>query len=113
MVGINYKLADLKLREQLAKSCLRHFGTSNAVQPPHYFIILSTCNRTEVYFQSENLRHPYLHLKHLREDVVEDFNQKLYSYFGQSCLLHLCRVTTGLDSAIVAETEIQGQVKAT
>lgn len=113
VVGINYKLADLKLREQLAKTCLNHFPTHENLRPLSHFIILSTCNRTEVYFVSEDLpeTHTYI-LSVLREHILEDFDQKLYSYFGQDCLLHLSRVTAGLDSAIVAETEIQGQVKA-
>lgn len=112
MVGINHKLADLKLREQLAKTCQKRFGTANSVHGHHHFILLSTCNRTEVYFSSEDLAltHTYL-LSILRSDVEEECDQKLYSYFGIDCFAHLIRVTTGLDSAILAETEIQGQVK--
>jgi glutamyl-tRNA reductase len=75
-------------------------------------VLLSTCNRTEIYFFSEDLAetHSYL-LSILRFDIGEDFDQKLYSYFGLDCFSHLSRVASGLDSAIVAETEIQGQVK--
>lgn len=113
IIGINYKLAGLTLREKLAKTCTHYFGASRVIHPLHEFVVLSTCNRTEIYFQSEDLAstHTYI-LGILRENVAEEFDQKLYSYFGQDCLLHLCRVTAGLDSAIVAETEIQGQVKA-
>lgn len=112
IVGINHKLADLKLRELLAKACQRRFGAGNALHGDHVFILLSTCNRTEIYFSSDDLAetHTYL-LNILRHEVGEDFDQKLYSYFGQDCFLHLSRVTAGLDSAIVAESEIQGQVK--
>lgn len=112
VVGINHKLADLKLREMLAKICQRRFGPSESTPSGHNFILLSTCNRTEVYFCSNDLAasHSYL-LGILRHDVQEEFDQKLYSYFGKDCFLHLCRVTAGLDSAVVAETEIQGQVK--
>lgn len=113
VIGINYKLADLKLREKLAKSCLKYFSANGVIQHPLHFVTLSTCNRTEIYFSSKDLAesHTYI-LGILREDVSEEFDQKLYSYFGKDCFLHLCRVTAGLDSAIVAETEIQGQVKA-
>lgn len=112
VLGINHKLADLKLRELLAKTCQRRFGPETSIHGRHDFILLSTCNRTEVYFSSDELAatHSYL-LGILRHDVSEEFDQKLYSYFGHDCFLHLCRVTAGLDSAIVAETEIQGQVK--
>lgn len=113
VLGINHKLADLRLRELLAKSCHRRFGVECSAHGSHYFILLSTCNRTEIYFCSEDLAqtHTYL-LSILREEVREEFDQKLYSYFGYDCFLHLSRVTAGLDSAIIAETEIQGQVKS-
>lgn len=113
VLGINHKLASLHLREVLAKICQRRFNPAQSTHGENCFVLLSTCNRTEVYFSSEDLAetHSYL-LSILRNDVNEDFDQKLYSYFGQDCLQHLCRVTAGLDSAIVAETEIQGQVKS-
>lgn len=111
VVGINHKLADLRLREALAKICQRHFGSLQFVQD-HHFILLSTCNRTEVYFTSNDLAatHTYL-LSILRQDIEEEFDHKLYSYFGVDCFFHLTCVAAGLDSAIIAETEIQGQVK--
>jgi glutamyl-tRNA reductase len=113
IVGINHKLADLKLRELLAKACQRRFGASCSTHGEHFFVLLSTCNRTEIYFSSIDLAetHTYI-LNILRAEVEEDFDQKLYSYFGYDCFYHLSRVTAGLDSAILAETEIQGQVKA-
>jgi glutamyl-tRNA reductase len=112
VLGINHKLADLKLRELLAKICQHRLDPGQSTHGEHSFVLLSTCNRTEVYFSSEELSntHSYL-LSILRQDMNEDFDQKLYSFFGQDCLLHLSRVAAGLDSAIVAETEIQGQVK--
>ena len=112
VVGINHKLADLKLREKLAKACQRCFGAFQAVHGQHFFILLSTCNRTEVYFSSADLAatHTYL-LSILRNEVEDEFDHKLYSFFGIDCFSHLTRVTLGLDSAIIGETEIQGQVK--
>jgi glutamyl-tRNA reductase len=112
VVGINHKLADLKLREQLAKICQKWFSVLHAVHGNHYFVLLSTCNRTEIYFSSNDLTetHTYL-LSVFRVEVEEEFDHKLYSYFGVDCFSHLTRVTLGLDSAIIAETEIQGQVK--
>lgn len=112
VLGINHKLADLKLRETLAIVCQRCFSPANSVHSGHHLILLSTCNRTEVYFTSDNLAdtHSYL-LNILRTEVKENVEQKLYSFFGYDCFLHLARVTTGLDSAVIAETEIQGQVK--
>ena len=112
MVGINHKLADLKLREQLARISLQRLDPERSTHGEHHFVLLSTCNRTEIYFSSEDvaLTHSYL-LNILRSGVEGEFEQKLYTFFGEDCLMHLCRVAAGLDSAVIAETEIQGQVK--
>lgn len=112
VIGINYKQAALNLRESLAQACQRCFVTQGAIHGEHTFVILNTCNRTEIYFSSYDLAvtHSYL-LEMLRQEVDIEFDQRVYSYFGKDCFLHLARVTAGLDSAIVAETEIQGQVK--
>ena len=112
VVGINHKLAHLKLREQFAKICQKKFGVLHSNHEEHYFILLSTCNRTEIYFSSVDLpeAHSFI-LNCIRLDVEDEFDQKLYSFFGPDCLNHLTRVAVGLDSAIIGETEIQGQVK--
>lgn len=112
VVGVNHKLASLNIRETLARVCAKHFGMYDAEHAPHHFILLSTCNRTEIYFHSDDLAlaHSYI-LNLLKTSVSQEVEQKLYSFFGSCCLHHLSRVTAGLDSAILAETEIQGQVK--
>lgn len=115
VIGINHRLADLKLREQLAIACQKRFGFLQSVHDNQYFILLSTCNRTEIYFSSDDLPSTHTHiLSQLRMDVdtEEEFDHKLYSFFGIDCFNHLVRVTTGLDSAIIGETDIQGQVKS-
>ncbi len=118
VLGINHKLAELKFREQLALTCQRWLSPAVQmqdahIQETHSFVLLSTCNRTEVYFSSEDLADTHSYLLTILRNAIkdDDFDQKPYSYFGQDCLQHLCKVTAGLDSAIVAETEIQGQVK--
>lgn len=113
VIGINHKLADLSMRDTLARACQRRFSPDRSTHGNHTCILLSTCNRTEIYFSSLDLpqTHTYL-LGVLRNEVEGEFDQKLYSYFGYDCFLHLARVTAGLDSALVAETEIQGQVKS-
>jgi len=112
VLGVNHKLADLQLRECLAKTCQSRFAPGKIYGNIHHFVLLSTCNRTEIYFSSEDLAetHSYI-LNILRQDIDVDFEQKLYSFFGSDCFAHLCKVTAGLDSAILGETEIQGQVK--
>lgn len=112
VLGVNHKLADLELRECFAKSCQSRFAPGKSYYTGHHFVLLSTCNRTEIYFSSEDLAETHSYILHsLRQDITIDFEQKLYSFFGTDCFTHLCRVTAGLDSAIIGETEIQGQVK--
>lgn len=113
VLGVNHKSADLSLREGLARVCARRFSPGNSFHSNHSFVLLSTCNRTEIYFSSHNLAetHSYL-LRVLRYDIECEFEHKLYSYFGYDCFIHLAKVTAGMDSAILAETEIQGQVKS-
>lgn len=116
VIGINHKLANLKLREAFARICEQRFCSGKSAHIDHSLISLSTCNRSEVYFTSEDLANTHSYILNIfRQDwqnSEETFDQNLYSYFGHDCFKHLARVTSGLDSAIVAETEIQGQVKA-
>ncbi len=111
VIGINHRSAPLQLRETIAKACARRFSLENPLSNAS-FVLLSTCNRSELYFCSESLSfHHEQILSILKDEVAYDFDQKLYTFFGYDCFLHLAKVTSGLDSAIVAETEIQGQVK--
>lgn len=115
VIGINHKLAHLKLRETFAKICRERLCSQKTSHLNHPTVVLSTCNRSEVYFTSDDLPATHSYLLNLfrrnMEDDEQDFDQILYSYFGHDCFNHLARVTVGLDSAVVAETEIQGQVK--
>jgi glutamyl-tRNA reductase len=65
-----------------------------------------------VYFSAEDLAEAHSALLHvLREEIPFPFEHKLYAYFGSDCFEHLAQVTAGLDSMVIAESEIQGQVK--
>jgi glutamyl-tRNA reductase len=78
-------------------------------------VVLSTCNRTEVYAVAERFHNAY-------EDILEFLCKKsglvadeitphLYSQFGDEAVVHLFEVAAGLDSAVLGETEIVGQVR--
>lgn len=110
IIGVNHKLASLTLRECMHRVFQKYF--SGTCLPFTNFVLLLTCNRSELYFSSSDLAatHSTI-LGILRQELSEEFDQKLYSFFGRECFLHLARVTAGLDSAIIAETEIQGQVR--
>lgn len=109
VLGVNHKTAEIHLRERVACGVQ---NLSNNPFFPHPIVILSTCNRTEIYFSSEDLAEAHSHLlSFLRCQIDVPFEQALYSFFGIDCFFHLCKVAAGLDSAIFAESEIQGQVR--
>lgn len=110
VIGLNHKQASVDIREALAKVCTRHFGPHFSNRHP--FVLLTTCNRTEIYFTSEDLAETQSYILNLlKSDLPFEVGQELYSFFSTDCFYHLSKVTSGFDSAILGETEIQGQVK--
>lgn len=106
IVGINHKSSSLVLREKLARAFKKEFQcASNS-------ILLSTCNRTELFFCAPSLAGKQIEiLAKLRNQISGSFEHALYSYFGQDCFHHLGKVISGIDSAIFGESDIQRQVK--
>jgi glutamyl-tRNA reductase len=77
--------------------------------------VLSTCNRVEVYVLAERFHGAYDDVRQFLCDVShlppEDFSDSLYVHYDLDCARHLFEVTSGLDSAVVGESEIVGQVR--
>lgn len=114
LVGINHLQADLGLREKIAEALQSSVDRFRFLFPEATFVLLSTCNRTEVYFSSEDPSHAQAALlDSLPEEWRREVLHKFYAFFDIDCFHHLATVTTGLNSAITGETEIQGQVKRT
>lgn len=112
VLGINHKSSELSLREMLAKACQHQFSKETRIAKELSCAVLSTCNRTEIYFSADDLAYAHTRiLNRLRDAVTESFEHKLYTYFGSDCFFHLATVTSGLDSVILGESEIQRQVK--
>ncbi len=109
VLGVNHKTADLALREELAQHAS---SLLNNPFSPFPIVLLSTCNRVEIYFSTEDLAEGQRYLlSHFRKIIDSAFEQAFYSFFGRDCFFHLCKVAAGLDSAIIAESEIQRQIK--
>ena len=112
VIGVNFKTAPLELREALSLACSYAFHPNSIGRKLENIVLLSTCNRAEIYFSANDLAEKHSEiLSILRELVDVPFEQKLYSFFGPDCFLHLATVASGLDSAILAETEISEQVR--
>ncbi|HEX6678216.1 MAG TPA: glutamyl-tRNA reductase [Actinomycetes bacterium] len=118
VVGLNFKSAPLELLERLAvdperrpKALAQLLGGDHV----HEGVILSTCNRVEVYTAisrfhagSTDLRRFLAEFHHLEP---QDFADQLYSYYEERAVRHLFAVASGVDSMVVGESQILGQVR--
>lgn len=118
VLGINHRSAPVEVREKLSLSEDKVLDLLRTIRQEDLFeeaLILSTCNRTELYtvgeFDHSGLKHFYRHFA-LSTGVSETF-QDLggYDFSGVQAARHLFRVTASLDSQMVGEDEILGQVR--
>jgi glutamyl-tRNA reductase len=117
-LGVSHKTAPLELREQLALTEGRAAGVLSALTSEETVseaAALSTCNRTELYLVvSDPVEAEAAALGVLAREAgirPTELLGPLYSLRGSEAAAHLYRVTAGLDSMILGEAEIQGQVK--
>jgi glutamyl-tRNA reductase len=115
--GINHRTAPVELREQVAingETMGDALHDLAAVPAVNEAAILSTCNRTELYvgIQDNQLHQLATWLgsyHHLDPDRIRPY---LYSYPDEAAVRHILRVAGGLDSMILGEPQILGQMKA-
>jgi glutamyl-tRNA reductase len=113
---LTYKTAPVSVREQVslnesAVKQLLHFirDYTNATD----VLVVSTCNRTEVYYNAENdfkseILTGLALVKHLKDRSFEAFFNTL---FGKDAIQHLFEVSLGLDAQVIGDLQISGQVK--
>jgi glutamyl-tRNA reductase len=116
-VGINHESAPVKIRERIAIAPEATVDAlHNLTQLPGVSeaAILSTCNRTELYCCTEPMAEnaPAAWLHHYHELDTGKLNQFLYSHRDDQAVRHMLRVATGLDSMVLGEPEILGQMKS-
>lgn len=114
-LGLNHKTAPVEVRERFSVSkaklseCVVRLHTQPGVEE---CVLLSTCNRTEVYFWASCV-------ELAAQGVLQSFMGQgeeipdacFYRYEGEEALTHMARVASGLDSMVIGETEIFGQLK--
>jgi glutamyl-tRNA reductase len=117
-LGVSHKTAPLELRERLALPEGRAVGLLGELtdsEHVHEAGAISTCNRTELYLVATDPVEAESHALSLlaREAGIQptELAGRLYSQRGAEAARHLYRVTAGLDSMILGEAEVQGQVK--
>lgn len=112
-IGLSYQKADAEVRghfslSDTAKQNLLTEAKQNGIES---LIVISTCNRTELYGFAE---HPYQLIHLLCENTkgtVEEFQDVAYVHKGKSAIHHMFRVGSGLDSQILGDFEIISQLK--
>ncbi|MCC1485194.1 glutamyl-tRNA reductase [Winogradskyella immobilis] len=112
-IGLSYKKADAEVRghfslSETAKLNLLSQAKNNGIES---VLVVSTCNRTELYGFAE---HPYQLIHLLCENTkgtVEAFQEVAYIYKNKDAISHMFRVGSGLDSQILGDFEIIGQLK--
>ncbi|HUJ11980.1 MAG TPA: glutamyl-tRNA reductase [Verrucomicrobiae bacterium] len=117
VIGLSHRSAPVELRERLAfpraslgEVTVRLLESARL----HEATILSTCNRVEIYGLAANATEAtravrrFLHEHHKLMDSVD---AHLYEHRDNDCIRHLLKVACGLDSMVLGETEILGQVK--
>lgn len=118
VAGLNHRSADISLLEKLAISEERLPKALHQLTNYEHVIegvILSTCNRIEVYAAVSKFHGGALDLRNFLADfchvAIEDFSDRLYTYHDESAVRHLFRVAAGVDSLVLGESEILGQVR--
>ncbi|MFD0694134.1 glutamyl-tRNA reductase [Paenibacillus sp. GCM10027628] len=117
-VGLNYRTAPVEIREKFAFSesdlpkALEELKETKSILE---CVIVATCNRTEIYAVVDR---PHLcshYITHFIERwfgvAKEQFQKHLYMHESEKAIEHLFRVTSGLDSMVLGETQILGQVR--
>jgi glutamyl-tRNA reductase len=117
-VGLNHKTAPIDLLEKLAVGPERLPKALNHLNNYDHIVegaVLSTCNRIEVYAMSTKFHAGVQDLRNFLSEFChvapEDFSDHLYTYYDDTAVRHLFRVVAGIDSMVVGESEILGQVR--
>ena len=122
-IGLNHKTAPVEVRERLAFADARLRQAVSALAQcrarqdglPLETAILSTCNRTEIYALTKDAakgREYVVHFLSERQGLPPaEFESHLYTYLNEEAACHLFSVAAGIDSMIVGENEILGQVR--
>lgn len=118
VVGLNYRTAPVEVRERftfaeqdLPKALELLKSTKSVLEG----VIVATCNRTEIYVVVDRLSMCGYFIRGFMEQWFnikrEEFTQHLYIYEDEQAISHLFKVTCGLDSMVIGETQILGQVR--
>ena len=118
IVGLSHKTAPVEIREKLSFPSqtigepLNRLCTSYGINEG---VIISTCNRVEIFAVTRDIEKGLWQLKRFMSDYhnipIEGLDEHLYTYTSEDAARHIFRVASGLDSMVLGEPQIFGQVK--
>jgi glutamyl-tRNA reductase len=114
VAGVSFKRTPVAIREQLAVKPSQLVDTARRLKlcgELDEIVLLSTCNRVEIYGATKQTSGCARRLLRLLNDGEHDSDAAVYVYENAEAARHLFRVASGLESMILGETEITGQVK--
>jgi glutamyl-tRNA reductase len=118
-LGVSYRHAPIELLERLAFADDQYgkaYDRLGGLESVREAVLLSTCNRVEVYAEVDGYHQGFQDLKRFlaesRDVGVEEFAEPLYSHYEDHAAEHLFSVAAGLDSMVLGETQILAQVRA-
>jgi|TARA_B100001105_G_scaffold253684_1_gene247742 glutamyl-tRNA reductase len=113
IIGLNHKTTPLSLREKFVfhSDQISHALLDLKGKKVSQVAILSTCNRTEIYFNGPKIQIVYQWLADYHHIKLSQLKKHLYHYNNKDALTHAYRVASGLDSMFLGETQILGQMK--
>ncbi|MCH9756032.1 MAG: glutamyl-tRNA reductase [Gammaproteobacteria bacterium] len=112
--GLNHKTASLAMREKMAQlSTPDNASLDRLLQLPfvHEAVILSTCNRTEIYCEIDSPEDLLSWLSEENNIPLDMLLPHIYQHQSYEAIQHLLRVASGLDSMMLGESQILGQLK--
>ena len=116
-VGLNHKTAPVEIRERFSipKERVRSgLITLSGYETVHEAVVLSTCNRSEIYAVADDAEGGAEALKDFWADLTgvdENMEPYLYCFVHEDAIRHLFRVAASLDSLVIGEGQILSQVK--
>jgi len=113
ILGINHKSAPIDIREKLMfdkNSLPLALNNIKKIDGVNGVIVLSTCNRTEIYTEND-FDNTKIMQWFANQNMVENFELFTYNHYQDEAIKHLLSVTSGIDSMVIGENEILGQVK--
>src|ERR1051325_740707 len=113
IAGINYKKTDAAIRSQFAIHDTQYaaIGKAASLFGVSELFIISTCNRTEIYGFADNAAQLIDLLCSQTENSSDKFSELAYTKQGEDAIAHLFEVAAGLDSQILGDYEIVGQIR--